>query len=326
MNIRGLDRPPRPGEKQLYIDRIEWRWYQKYIPEELRLNADSLPREEWFDFRGHAVHIDRYPEENRRGVVILLHGGGGNGRVLSPFARMLEGLGVEVIAPDMPGYGLTVRDRRLKPSYQLWTEVVHEIIEQEKRRDGAPVILFGLSLGGLLAYMAAAHNREVSGLIASTLADTRKLSTMAVVGRNPLVGAGGYLSLKVIGPLLDSVTLPMKLLAPMQLISNDPEVSQVFMRDRLAGGSRVRLGFLRSLMNVRPAIEPEEFTLCPVLLVHPGVDPWTPLELSRQFYDRLASPKELVVLTGCGHFPLEDPGRGELEAALRRFIESRVGA
>lgn len=324
--MRGYARPPRPGRKQLYIDRMEWRWYQKYLPEELRLGEDNLPEEEWFDFRGIDVHVDRYPVANRRGLVVLLHGGGGNGRVLSPFAGMLAGMGVEVIAPDMPGYGLTVRTRRLKPSYALWTEVAHQIIESERSRDGVPVILFGLSIGGLLAYMAAARNGSVSGLIATTLADTRKLATMAVVGRNAVVGAAGFIMMKAIGPLLDRVQLPMRLLAPMRLISNDPEVSRVFMRDRLAGGSRVQVGFLRSLMNVRPALEPEEFNVCPVLLAHPAIDPWTPLELSQRFFDRIRAPKELVVLRGCGHFPMEDPGRGELKAALQRFLDSVLGA
>jgi len=32
------------------------------------------------------------------------------------------------------------------------------------------------------------------------------------------------------------------------------------------------------------AIEPENFDLCPILLAHPHIDPWTPLELSKNFY------------------------------------------
>jgi alpha-beta hydrolase superfamily lysophospholipase len=89
-----------------------------------------------------------------------------------------------------------------------------------------------------------------------------------------------------------------------------------------AGGATVRLGFLRSLMSVRPAGEPENFDVCPVLLAHPEIDPWTPVELSRPFIERIPAPKTLEILQGCGHFPMEDLGRGQLESALRTFVES----
>jgi alpha-beta hydrolase superfamily lysophospholipase len=271
------DRPPQPGEKHLYVNRIEWHWYQKYLPQHLSLDERSLPNEEWFPFRDTEIHLDRYRVPGRRGVVILLHGGGGNGRVLSPFARMLDGLGVEVVAPDLPGYGLSVRSRRLQPSYALWTELTHELIGAERATDGVPVVVFGLSLGGLLAYVPAARNRHVAGLVATTLVDARRIIAMATIGRNAVVGAGG---------------------------------------------ATVRLGFLRSLMSVRPAGEPENFDVCPVLLAHPEIDPWTPVELSRPFIERIPAPKTLEILQGCGHFPMEDLGRGQLESALRTFVES----
>lgn len=316
-----LTRPPRHGERQLYRDRIEWRWYQKHLPPDLRLGESELPSEQWWQYRNHDIHIDRYPAETPRATLILLHGGGGNGRALAPFARMVSGNNIEVVAPDLPGYGLTVRSRALKPSYALWTDVVDRLIEAERKRAQVPVVLWGLSLGGLLAYMAAARNKRVAGLIATTLVDTRKLSSMARIGRNALVGGGGAAMMKLVGPLLDWIRVPMPLMAPMRLISNDPETSAVFARDRIAGGSTVRIGFLRSLMNLTFDIEPEQFDVCPVLLAHPALDPWTPVELSRPLFDRIAAPKELVMLEGCGHFPVEEPGRRQLQRAVVRFLD-----
>ena len=46
-------------------------------------------------------------------------------------------------------------------------------------------------------------------------------------------------------------------------------------RDRLGGGNWVPARFLRTLMTTAPAIEPEQFTVCPVLLAHQGVDRMT---------------------------------------------------
>jgi len=208
--------------------------------------------------------------------------------------------GCEVVAPDFPGYGLTVRNPRTKPSYALWSTLGSALINAERQRDGLPVFVWGLSIGGLLAYMAVAENGKAAGCIATTLADTRKIGTMAKVGRNPLLGGGGYLLAKALGPIIDSIKLPMKWFSPMELISDDPDISKVFMQDRLAGGTMVSMGFLRSLMNVKPALEPENFDLCPILLVHPQVDPWTPLELSN------VNTGLKVPFWGCGHFPSYD--------------------
>lgn len=327
MTFRGLARPPRRGLRAHYADRIEWRWYQKFLPEDLRLTAETLPREEWWEYKDDSIHLDRYPAEGSpRAKLLLLHGGGGNGRVLSPFAIMARRGGLEVVAPDMPGYGLTVRRRGLKPTYEEWTRIVCALIDRELEADGLPVILWGLSIGGMLAYAAAAANPRTAGLIATTLADTRRASTMAKVGRTAVIGRGGFVLAKTLGPLIDPITLPIRLLAPMRLISNDPDVSAVFCRDRLAGGSTVRMGFLRSLMNLRLEKEPEDFDHCPVLLVHPALDPWTPVELSRGFFDRIAAPKKLVILEGCGHFPVEEPGRRQLQEAVVAFVESVVAA
>lgn len=142
--------------------------------------------------------------------------------------------------------------------------------------------------------MTIAKNKKADGLIATTFADSRNINVMNKMARNRIFGAGGMFFLKIVGPLLDSIRLPMKWVAPIELISNDSEISRVFMKDRLAGGGITTIGFIRSLMNAKPALEPEDFDVCPVLLVHPGIVPWTPLEFSKQFFDRIKYKKELV--------------------------------
>ena len=320
MNYRGILAVPKLGEQQQYKNRPEWRWYQKYLPEDLRLTGQYIPLEEWWSFENHQIHLDRYSVANPRAKMLLFHGGGGNGRVLGAFARMAMRAGCDVVAPDFPGYGLTVRTSTTKPTYALWSRIGSALIDAEQKRDGLPVIVWGFSIGGLLAYMAVAANYSAAGLIATTFADTRKIETMARVGKNALLGRGGYMFAQALGSVIDPIRLPMKWLAPMELITNDPDISRVFMRDRLAGGTAVSMGFLRSLMNLQLAVEPENFSHCPVLLAHPEVDPWTPLELSKSFFDNIKGEKELVVLEGCGHFPIEEPGRFQLEKAVQKFV------
>ena len=112
----------------------------------------------------------------------------------------------------------------------------------------------------------------------------------------------------------------MKLFSNMKGIANDPELVRLLCDDPVGGGNRVPVRFMRSLMRIQPAIEPENFDLCPVLLAHPAADTWTSIDGSRPFFDRIKGPKELVMLENCGHFPLEEPGGSRLEEAIVAFL------
>ncbi|TLS52789.1 alpha/beta hydrolase [Paenibacillus antri] len=71
---------------------------------------------------------------------------------------------------------------------------------------------------------------------------------------------------------------------------------------------------------MKPLIQPERFDICPVLLVHPEVDPMTPFALSEPFYNRLKRKKDCVILEGAGHFPIEQPGLDQMKTAVLSFI------
>jgi alpha-beta hydrolase superfamily lysophospholipase len=108
----------------------------------------------------------------------------------------------------------------------------------------------------------------------------------------------------------------------MKGVANDPEVVRLACEDPVGGGNRVPLRFLRSILAIRPAIEPEEFDLCPVLLAQPAADRWTTIEASRPFFDRIKGTKELVMLENCGHFPIEEPGVSCLEESVVAFLRN----
>jgi alpha-beta hydrolase superfamily lysophospholipase len=114
--------------------------------------------------------------------------------------------------------------------------------------------------------------------------------------------------------------MPMAYISRMSWISNRPELSKLVQSDRLGGGSWVPARFLRTLMTTAPAIEPEDFDVCPVLLAHPGADRMTDIAMSRRFFDRLAGPKRMVVLDGASHMPTEHPGIDQLEASVLDFV------
>ncbi len=44
-----------------YRDQHAWKDLQMLLPERLRLDESTAPHEEFWDWRGNQVHLDRYP-------------------------------------------------------------------------------------------------------------------------------------------------------------------------------------------------------------------------------------------------------------------------
>lgn len=304
--------PPEPSyERETY-----WRRYQPFFPAQWRLTEQTAPAEEWWEGEGLRVHVDRYRADGPLKVIVV-HGAGGYSRLLSPLAVALARRGHEAVAPDLPGYGLTRAPARAN-TWALWVRVLAGLVAAERARDGRPVVLFGASIGGPLSFHAAAR-AEVAGLVATMLLDPRDPGARAVLGP-PWVPGFAVGLLDRMPPALDGLRVPIRLVGNVGAIANDPALVRLIARDRRGGGNRVPLGFLRTFLTAAPPLEPEEFDRCPVLVVHPERDAWTPVEHTRPVLDRLRAPHELVMLGNCGHFPLEEPGVTQLDEALERFL------
>ena len=128
-------------ESVTYHSDTTWPQFQEYLPEENRLTPQAMPDEYYLHtYGGWEIHVDRYrpqvfaaadavddgdsrasdvaPEEpaagralavdaEPKGRVVIFHGTGGNGRLMSFIAVPLARAGYEVVCPDLPLYGLT---------------------------------------------------------------------------------------------------------------------------------------------------------------------------------------------------------------------------
>jgi len=304
-----------------YRDIAGWERYQTFFPEAMRCTAETTPKEEWWQWNGLDVHIDRLAVPDAKLKVIVLHGAGAYGRVMAPAAVIARKHGWETVSPDLPGYGLTTVPRE-RFVYPLWVDCITALIEAELARDGRPIVLFGVSLGGLLAYQVAARSRRVAGLVATTLVDPRENEVRRGFARTELLGSAGLWLLENLWGVTDGLPMPMRYMSKMDRISNKRELASLCEHDPLGGGNWVPARFLRTLMSTAPDIEPEDFKVCPVLLTHPGVDHMTDISLSRRFFDRLAAPKRMVVLEGASHMPTEHPGVDQMEHAVIDFMRA----
>jgi len=297
-----------------YRASLSWQRYRDLLERRFEISIVREPLEVWRMIRGHNIHIDHWqPEGPGEGTLILVHGGGGNGRILAPLGDFAASLGWHALAPDLPGYGLTEPAPDFDWDYDEWPAVVAQLADEAE----GPVVLMGLSVGGMTAVLAAEASANVAGVIATTLLDMGDPAVFVRAARWRWLGAASLLGFRLMPAIVDRIAMPLWLAAPMHAMTDDPELRDYFTRDPLLGRLRVPSRFFRTMY----ARKITAITLgCPLLLVHPGADAWTPTDLSRRALARVEGRKELVELTNGSHLPVERPAIDELRYHIRRFL------
>lgn len=300
---------------QTFSELPSWLAYQTILAEEFGVRLQTSPTERSIPIRGHRIRVDEWAApEPCRGTVILVHGGGGNGRILAPFAEPVARHGWRVLAPDLPGFGLTEPSPAWGWDYAEWPKVIAEMANAQ----GAPVVLMGLSLGGMTAVFAAQRSNKVAGVVATTLLDASVDRNFIKAARWPWLGRLSLLGMSLAPTFIDRIRLPLRLAAPLGAMSANRRMAGYFAADPLIGASWKPIRFFRTVH----ALAPRSLALdCPLLLAHPGADAWTPTDISLATFDRIEARKEFVELSNGSHLPLEQPAYGELIAQVARFLD-----
>lgn len=305
-----------------YQQDMTWFKIQKYLPLENRLEGNGLPKEYFIKNDKYQIHIDHYYHREPKATILLFHGVGGNGRLLSFIGLPLWRMGYEVISPDLPLYGYT--EQKGEVSYDDWIACGIKLVKHFQKPD-RPMFLFGLSAGGMLAYQVAAQSTNIAGVIATCILDLSDPKVLKGISKNFDFTITTKKILKALQLVGGKMKVPMKYVTNMESIANQKELAELLTQDPRSGGAKVSLKFLNSMINMKIATPPEQYQNPPFLLVHPGMDQWTGYELSKNFYDRMACEKEYHLLSGGGHFPIEQPSLSELENYLDQFMRAHGG-
>ncbi len=300
---------------QKFSDLPSWANFRRVLSGEFDISLQTEPVEHAVPIRGHLVRMDEWPAKAEcKGTVILVHGGGGNGRILAPLAEPIGDLGWRVLAPDLPGFGLTEPSVSFDWDYAEWPAVIAEIAEAQQ----GPVVLMGLSMGGMTAVFAAQKSDRVAGVIATTLLDLSNDDHFVRAARWQWLGHLSLLSMSLTPWLFDRFWLPLSVATPLREMSSRTPMQRYFSSDPLVGKSWKPARFFRTVHTY----EQSSIRLdCPLLLVHPGADFWTPTELSLDVYERIDAPKEFIELSNGSHLPLERPAYDELTEQVGDFLK-----
>ncbi|KXZ73635.1 Alpha/beta hydrolase family protein [Acinetobacter venetianus] len=310
-----------------YQNQVAWQQIEQFLPQEFHIPKNQLPKEEWWAWNGNNIHLDTYRNPNAKIKVILFHGVGTNGRQMSMIlGKPLADRGYETIAVDMPGYGVTQVRKGKAISYDDWVQAGSDLIDWELAKDNRPIVLYGLSAGGMLTYHVAAKNKKVKAIVGMTFLDTSNQKVKDTVASNLFMSRVGtpitHLTAKT--PLA-SMRVPMSWASKMSTLVNNKDALKVFMKDKTSAGNSVSLTFLDSYIHYKPELKPEDFDVCPILLTQPEKDRWTPLDLSTPFLSRIHKvPVKTVILENAGHYPLEQPGLSQMVDAIDSFYTTTV--
>lgn len=251
-----------------------------------------------------------------RGVVILVHGLGEHAGRYDAVARRLNGWGFAVRGYDQHGHGESGGNRGSMPTANRLLDDLGDIIDSTRLRmpRGAPLILLGHSLGGLVVARFVSENRRpVEGLVLSSPALDPGLSTVQ------------KLLLATLPRVAPNLTVSNGL--DPDFLSHDPAVVAAYRRDPLVH-DRVSGRMARFIADAGPATVAcaPQWTV-PTLLMYAGDDHLVNPAGSRAF---AAKAPQRVVKSRCFdrmyHELFNETDPEPVYDVLRQWLDARFAA
>ncbi|MEM1121826.1 MAG: alpha/beta hydrolase, partial [Bacteroidota bacterium] len=146
-----------------YKNLTYWKKYLPFLPQKYQAQFET-PNEAYWNWKTAKIHLDYKIKKTSKITVILIHGAGGNGRILSMFTSFLIANDINYYAPDNLGYGLTQLSNK-RFVYDDWVDMLSDFTEYVIQKEDTPVVLIGMSVGGMLAYQVASRVKAVRGVI-----------------------------------------------------------------------------------------------------------------------------------------------------------------
>ena len=298
--------------------------YAAFLPETRARRVDK-PEETWWYWGDNDVQVARRANPDAQIRLLLIHGAGGHSGALWPLVAQLDKNSVDIAAVDLPLFGRTVSADPSAIRYETWIEMLKDFIAAED--DGRPLVIFGASIGGLLAFEVAAltaNTNRISAVVTTCLLDPRDSAVLAKLTRFGWFASLVKPFLPLVRGRLARMMVRMPLVAKLNKMSLNPDLSDLCARDSRGGGANVPVGFFASFMQYRHRAH--TITTAPLTVLHPERDDWTPARLTKRYLEKVerdsSTEVKVTLLPECGHFPIEEPGVTMLVDSLEAILRS----
>ena len=265
------------------------------------------------------MHIDHYKTTDPKGTVFMFHGIGTNGRLMSFLAVRLCKAGYEVVCPDFPYFGCTVQEGTV--SYEDWRDIALYTVKSY-RRDSLPVFVFGIGIGGTLAYECAYELGNIPGIMATGYPDFSKEETFHALFGSEQAYRETADYLRKWQWLLPAKKMRLSDLFDLSGIVQDEKAGAILREDEHAGNAVVQLRFVHSLLRHEMRVPPGNYRSGAALWIKTGKDTWMNEEIAEGLYGAMGCRKEILELRDAGHLPIEAEMTDRLTDGLIGFMES----
>jgi acylglycerol lipase len=245
-----------------------------------------------------------------RGIVVMSHGYAEHcGRYL-PWAEHLASRGLAVVGVDHRGHGRSGGPRGHVRDFDGFVADLRSLVGLvEGWWPGTPRVLFGHSMGGLIAFLYLLRHPETvrAGALSS-----------AAFALQPQGPAWQLRLAMTLGRLAPRMPLGTKL--DQSVLSRDPEVGRAYVADPLVH-RKATAGFFRAFVRAQERALAEASSLqAPLLILQAGADRLVSPAGAEAIAKRLTTEHELVVLPGYYHELLNEP------IAAREVVIARLDA
>jgi alpha-beta hydrolase superfamily lysophospholipase len=249
-----------------------------------------------------------------RAVVLLVHGLGEHS---SRYAHVAEALGRDgfvLFGFDLRGHGRSGGARgHVASGEDYLNDIDQMIVEARLRYPGKPLLLYGHSLGGILAlYYVLKRKPDLKGVVVTSPGLRTALEKQPVK----------VLLAKVLGSLAPKIAIPSGL--DPNMLSRDPSVVRAYINDPLVH-DRTTLGFGKVMLSVIAwtLAHAGEFSP-PLLLMHGKSDKLAYLSGSMDVASALKNRATLVLWEDHFHELHNEPDQAEVFMTMAMWMDARL--
>jgi acylglycerol lipase len=264
---------------------------------------------------GLRLHTQGWEPSGRvRAVICLLHGLGEHSGRFAHLARFLLPSGYAVMSCDLRGHGNSEGIRGHFPSIDLVMLDVDELVAAARERyPDVPLILYGHSLGGVLAINYVLRRKpELAGVVITSPGLRTSLENQKVK----------ITLARLLGLLAPALTMPNGV--DPHALSRDSKVVVDYVQDPLVH-DRASLAFANTMLE---AIQwtyahADEFHL-PLLMMHGTADRLAYYQGSQEFARQVQGDCMLKLWDGLYHEIHNEPEKGDVLAYLLQWLDNHL--
>jgi acylglycerol lipase len=272
---------------------------------------EAASRSTWHAPDGTSLHVRHWsPKGEPWATVMIVHGLGEHSGRYERTGRLMSDAGLDVYAFDLRGHGLSGGRRVYVRRWEVFLDDLEGRLAQV-RPAGRPLVLFGHSMGALIALTYVCSDRPSPDLLV--------LSAVPLGVRTPA-------RQRALAPVLSRLAPTLLIANPISgdQLSRDPQVGVAYFADPLVQPrSTTRLGaeLLRTMKSARSRLDRLHI---PTLVIHGAADSLVPTEVSEPLA-RVAGV-ERRVLDGLRHESLNEPEGPEVVASIVAWLRANSPA